>query len=588
MTVLSTPVTSTHPNPIDRLHSHADRDPSAPAYTFLGDDAVPARELDFGDVSRASRAVGTTLGRRLRPGDRVMLLLPEGLDFVPAFLGCLEAGVIAVPAYPPIPVQSTQRVRTLQSIVADATPSAVVTIGAPELIDAVRTAVPPLADCWFTSVDELVADGAGGGPAHRIDADDIAFLQYTSGSTAMPKGVTVTHRALAHNEELIADAFGHADGFSLVGWLPLFHDMGLIGNVLHPLWMGRHAVLMSPMSFIKRPARWLQAISTYRATTSGGPNFAYDMCTRRIPEEACEGLDLSSWRVAFNGAEPVRSSTIAEFARRFERYGFDPAAAYPCYGMAEATLLVTGSRVDGPHRELTIDPDALARGRVVEDANGRALVSSGIIRGERTVRIVDPETRIPVDAGHVGEVWMGGPSLPIGYWANAAATEESFRAVTTDGDGPYMRSGDLGFIHDGELYITGRTKDLIIIGGRNHYPHDIEATAEDAHAAVRPGAVAAFGVDTDFGEEVVLVVGVGQGATGSSPAAREKAVAITQRIRGSVAAAHGVPVADVVLVAPNAVPRTSSGKIRRRSCREAYLDGRYADPNTDTDRSTDS
>ncbi|GAA1196009.1 fatty acyl-AMP ligase [Pseudonocardia alaniniphila] len=589
MTVLSTSTTSTLPTLLDRLDTHADRDPSAPAFTFLGDDdAAPARELTFGDVSRASRAVAAALGERLRPGDRAMLLLPEGLDFVPAFLGCLAAGVIAVPAYPPIPVQSAQRVRTLQSIVAACDPSAVVSIGAPELTAAVRTAVPQLAHTWYTSVEELIAAGAGRDPAHRADADDIAFLQFTSGSTAMPKGVTVTHRALAHNEELIADAFGHRDGFSLVGWLPLFHDMGLIGNVLHPLWMGRQAVLMSPLSFIKRPVRWLRAISTYRATTSGGPNFAYDMCTRRIPEEACEGLDLSSWRVAFNGAEPVRSSTIAEFARRFERHGFDPAAAYPCYGMAEATLLVTGSRADAPHRELTVDADALAAGRIVEDAGGRELVSSGIVRGERTVRIVDPETRTPADADRVGEVWIGGPSLPVGYWGNAEATRESFQAVTTDGDGPYMRSGDLGFVHDGELFITGRTKDLIIVGGRNHYPPDIEATAEDAHTAVRPGAVAAFGVTTDGGEAVVLVVGVGQGATGSSAVATAKAAEIRHRIRAAVAAAHGVPVADVVLVAPNAVPRTSSGKIRRRSCRDAYLDGHYADPgtDTDTDRST--
>lgn len=568
------PTTTADATLLDMLHRHTDRDPAALAFTFLGEDASSSEQLTYGMVSMNSRAVAAALQERLRPGERALLLLPDGITFVPAFLGCLEAGVIAVPAYPPLPPQSAHRIQTLQAIVADADPSVVVTIGLPQIFEAIRVAVPQLASVWCTSVEELVAIGSSQvntDSASRPSSDDVAFLQYTSGSTALPKGVTVTHRALASNERLITDAFGHGDDCAVVGWLPLFHDMGLIGNLLQPLWLGRPAVLMSPLAFIKKPIRWLRAISTYRATTSGGPNFAYDMCTRRILEEDCEGLDLSSWRVAFNGAEPVRAATIDRFASRFERYGFDPTAAYPCYGMAEATLLVTGVDARAGHRVLSVDPDELAAGRVIEDPGGRILVGSGIVRGERTIRIVDPLTRTPMAADRVGEIWIGGPSLPVGYWGKPEATRDSFRAVTTDGDGPYLRSGDLGFLHAGELFVTGRTKDLIIVGGRNHYPHDMEATAVESHPAVRPGAVAAFGVDTDSGEEVVIVAGVKPPTAPDVPTPTE----VRRIIRARVAATHGVPVADVVLTAPETVPRTSSGKIRRGSCKQMYLAGEY-------------
>ncbi len=568
--------TVTTPTLLDRLREYAERRPTAPAYTFLTDDGATERTLTFAGVDRTARAVATALRGRLRPGDRALLLLPEGLDFIPTFLGCLQAGVIAVPAYPPLPVQSRHRMETLRAIVNDCRPSAVLTAAGEDIVAAVRGGLPELADAWWASVHTVTATPPADPPDDYVEPETIAFLQYTSGSTALPKGVIVTHGALAHNEEMIRHSFEHHDGVTVVGWLPLFHDMGLIGNVLHPLWLGGHAVLMSPMAFIKRPARWLQAISRYRATTSGGPNFGYDMCTRRIGDDECADIELSNWKVAYNGAEPIRSDTLRAFTERFASYGFDPTAWYPCYGLAEATLLVTGSRVTVAPSQVTVDPDALHDGKVVLSDTGKTLVSSGITRLDREVLIVDPETGELVDPDRVGEIWIGGPGLPAGYWTNAEATEQTFAArPASGGEGPYLRSGDLGFVRDGELYVTGRCKDVIIVGGRNHYPQDIEATVEDTHDAIRRGCVVAFSVDDAEAERVIVVVGVGQGTMGASDAAAGKRAEIIKMVRAAVASAHGITVDAVALVGPHAVPKTSSGKLQRGACRAAYLSGEY-------------
>ena len=471
---------------------------------------------------------------------------------------------------------------TLAGIVDDCKPAAVVTSAAEEVVAEVRAVMPGLADAWWASAGELAATPTGGPAQPQPRPEDVAFLQYTSGSTSMPKGVVVTHEALVHNSELIREYMGHTEDLRMVSWLPLFHDMGLIGNVLQPLWTGGDGVLMSPMAFIKRPAKWLRAISTFRGTTNGGPNFAYDLCTRRIRDDECEGLDLSSWRVAFNGAEPVRADTLEAFGARFARHGFDPVAFYPCYGMAEATLIVTGARLEKPPRELVVQRDALQRGLVAPatDESGLRLVSSGIARLDRTVLIVDPQTCRPLAPGEVGEIWVGGPSLPTGYWGNAEASQETFAARPVGSDEPHMRTGDLGFVDDDELYVTGRLKDVVIVGGRNHYPQDIERTAEEAHVAVRPGCVAAFSYeDDDAGaERVVVVLGVGQGAAGVGEAAASKRAEVVKAVRAAVAADHGITLDDVVLVGPNAVPKTSSGKLRRGACRTTYVSGGYAKP----------
>ena len=531
-------------------------------------------------LDSATLAIATALRARLNPGDRAILLVPEGPGFVHAFLGCLRAGVIAVPAYPPMPIQSRHRVETLRAIAANCQPAAVMTVAPDKNVKAIRDAVPELAHAWWAQVDELLAASPDASAEHAAAARHIAFLQYTSGSTAVPRGVIVTHGALAHNVEMIGVAFGHDEQMRMACWLPMFHDMGLIGNLLHALWLGGTALLMRPMTFLKRPSRWLQMMSQYNANTSGAPNFAYDLCTRRVSEAECTGLDLSGWRVAYNGAEPVRDDTLLAFAERFAPYGFDPVSWYPCYGLAEATLMVTGSRREAPPSRMMVDRDALQRGEVLRSGTGRVLVSSGKTRLGRTVLIVDPDTGRPTEPGRIGEIWIGGPDLPAGYWNNPEATERTFAArLAGDSEGAYLRSGDLGFLWDGELYVTGRCKDLIIVGGRNHYPQDIEATVEKSHGAIRKGYTAVFSIDdADTGTERVVVVANALGAAAEAVRKREE---IRRAVRASVAADHGIALDDVVLVGPNAVLKTSSGKLQRGATRAAYLRGEYASPDHD-------
>jgi acyl-CoA synthetase (AMP-forming)/AMP-acid ligase II len=342
-----------------------------------------------------------------------------------------------------------------------------------------------------------------------LTGDTPAFLQYTSGSTSQPKGVIVSHANLLHNEELIQQAFSQTESSVIVGWLPLYHDMGLIGNVLQTLYVGAQCVLMSPAAFLQSPFRWLQAISYAKATTSGGPNFAYDLCVRKISEEQRAQLDLSSWKVAFNGAEPIRPATLERFTEAFAPCGFNAEAFHPCYGLAEATLFVTGKAAGSP-RAQSFNVAELVKNRVVSSGgNGtenKRLVSCGVSFGEQTVVVVNPETRIEADTDEVGEIWVAGPSIAGGYWNQPEATRQTFHAqLAGDTQKKFLRTGDLGFVFDGELYVTGRLKDLIIIRGLNHYPQDIEQTVEQSHAALRPGCGAAFSVEIE-GEEKLVVV----------------------------------------------------------------------------------
>ncbi|MDT0308876.1 fatty acyl-AMP ligase [Streptomyces sp. DSM 44917] len=573
---------------LDRLREHAQATPDALACAFVAEDSPEGTEeeqLTYATLDREVGAVAAGLrAAGLKTGDRALLLLPEGADFVRGFLGCMRAGVIPVPAYPPLPVQSRQRVETLRSIVADCRPRAVVHSASDADVEAIQGVAPELADVVWRRPSEMLGETPDPAADHPAGADDVAFLQYTSGSTSAPKGVVVTHGALAHNLAMIGASFGLEEVPRFVSWLPLFHDMGLIGNLLHPLWAGGSSVLMTPMTFLKRPARWLRAIARYRAHVAGGPNFCFDLCVGRVRDSDIEGLDFSHWKIAFNGAEPVRPATLDAFTRRFSAYGFNPAAWWPCYGLAEATLLVTAVDARQVPNRLTLDKDAFQQDLIIPvegAADGAAdtttLISCGAPLLDRTVLIADPETGVPTPPGRVGEIWVGGPLLPIGYWGNERATEETFRAIPAEGPQvPHMRTGDLGFLHDGELYVTGRCKDLIIVGGRNHYPQDIESTVEESHDAIRKGCVAAFAVDDGGEERVVVVVGAGQGAVGPGEEAGAKRAAIVRAAGVAVAADHGVALHDVVVVGPNAVPKTSSGKLRRAACRTSYLAGEYA------------
>jgi acyl-CoA synthetase (AMP-forming)/AMP-acid ligase II/acyl carrier protein len=506
-------------------------------------------------------------------GERVILLFPPGLDFIAGLFGCLFAGAVAVPAYPPRP---RGRQHALAAIVADARPALLLTVSSiASRAAALAEGEPALAGLRWLAVDEPAADDEESWAPRwshpGADAGSLAFLQYTSGSTAAPKGVMVSHGNLLHNEEMIRMAFGQSEESVIVSWLPLFHDMGLIGGVLQPLYLGASCILMSPAAFLQRPARWLEAISRYGATTSGGPDFAYRLCLERPGGR--EGLDLSRWSVAFAGAEPVRPETLERFAREMAPYGFRREAFYPCYGLAEATLFVTGGRKEEPPRWIEVESEGLGHGRIRPASAGPAvrLTACGRAWCGQEVAVVDPETGVRRPAGEVGEIWVAGPSVAGGYWQRPEETARTFgaRLAGEPDTGPFLRTGDLGFQWGGELYVTGRLKDLIILRGRNHYPQDLELAVERSHPGLRPGCGAAFSVEREGEERLVVVQEVGARREGD---VEEMADAVFRQVFEE----HEVRLDELVLVEPGTIPKTSSGKIRRAACRAAYLEGTLA------------
>ncbi|HYH47875.1 MAG TPA: fatty acyl-AMP ligase [Thermoanaerobaculia bacterium] len=565
---------------IQVLRHRASSEPDRRAYLFLADGEREADLRTYASLERRALALAAALQHRELVGKRALLLLPPGLEFVDAFLGCLCAGVVAVPAYPPTSTRANDRtLGRLQSIVADARPAAVLTTSQ------LHGQIAPLAaslGAACLAVEEVVDDLADFWVDPGVGPDTLAFLQYTSGSTAEPKGVMISHGNLLANEAMIQAAFAQTSDSVIVGWLPLYHDMGLIGTVLQPLFVGAPCILMSPIAFLQRPRRWLDAITRYRATTSGGPNFAYDLCERKIGPDERASLDLSTWQVAFNGAEPVRADTLERFARAFAPCGFQQKAFYPCYGLAEATLFVAGGGSGNEPVLADLDAEALAAGRVVPpptaDADGaagrvRRLVGCGHAWLESEVLVVDPERGTEVPADQVGEIWIAGPHVAQGYWGHREDSVRDFGARLAGPDGgrgPFLRTGDLGFRRDGELFITGRIKDLIILRGRNLYPQDLELSAERSHAALRAGCSAAFSVEREGEERLILVAEVDR----DTPA--EDLESIAMAVRVAVTRDHEARAEDVVLTPPGSVPKTSSGKVRRHATRNAFLAGEIA------------
>lgn len=540
------------------------------AYIFLEDGEGAELRLSYRQLERRALAIAAVLQQHKARGERVLLLFQAGLDYVAAFFGCLYAGAVAVPAYPPRPHRP---LTSIEAIVADARATLILTTGALQCTLQERFGHQP--DLVWLAVEAIEDNLAEAWRDPLVGPETIAFLQYTSGSTGRPKGVVLTHANLLHNQRLIRERFDHDETTVFVGWLPLFHDMGLIGNVLQPLYLGIPCTLMAPGHFLQKPVRWLEAISRYGATTSGGPNFAYELCLRRVNEQQRATLDLSRWRVAFNGAEPVRAETLERFSAFFAPAGFRREAFYPCYGLAEASLLVSGG---APEREPIVrhfGREALERG-VAAQAEGaapsRLLVGCGEADrlGQRLV-IADPERHTLCPQGTVGEIWVMGPSIAAGYWRNEEASLATFGASLNDGSGPFLRTGDLGFVEGGELFVAGRLKDLIIVAGRNYYPQDIEQSVEQSHPDLQPAGAAAFTVDTGTGEELVVVQEVERQAL-----RRLNVEAVATAIRRAVAEECDLAVEAVVLLRPGALPRTSSGKVRRRACRDAYLAGDLA------------
>ncbi|WNG46735.1 fatty acyl-AMP ligase [Archangium minus] len=555
----------------DVLVRHASERPDATAYVFLESDGS-RNSLTFSQLSRRARAIAARLQEAGASGERAILMYLPGLDFIEAILACFAAGVVAVPVQP---LRNARDLPRLARIMGDAGSRFLLTHTAvrPSIQRILPDGDSALSGMTWLSTDTVPESAADEFRHQGFEPSRLAFLQYTSGSTGLPKGVMVNHGNLLHNEEMVRGAFGHDERTVFAGWLPLYHDMGLIGNVFQPLYLGIPSVLFAPTVFLMSPVTWLRTISDWRATTSGAPSFAYELCVHRVSPEDMQGVDLSSWKVAFNGAEPVKAQVINAFSRKFAPYGFREEAFYPCYGMAEATLFVTGGAPTAKTVQVPVEPEALARNLVTrQEDSSTVLVGCGTPHGGQVVRVVDPESFEVLPDGRIGELWISGDSVAAGYWARPDATAATFQARTSRGEGPFLRTGDLGFWQDGELFVTGRLKDLIIIRGRNHYPQDIEATVSGCHEALRPGGAAAFTVDGE--EETKLVVIAEVHRTAVARLTPELQQAILAKARKEVSELYGLRLADLVLIKPPTLPKTTSGKVRRSYCRELYLSDR--------------
>ena len=560
-----TPVTT---HLVDSLRYWAKNCPSEPAY-YLTDGEQQKIKLTYKQLDRQARAIAVQLDSLNLHGERALLLYPPGLDYVAGLLGCLYAGAIAVPAYPPRRNRNMQRI---QAIADDARAKAALTVH--EVLDRMDStfldSAPHLKDLDWIATNRLPLEQADRWSMPDIRSDDLAVLQYTSGSTGEPKGVMLSHKNIMHNVALITQFFDSAREMIALSWLPSYHDMGLIGGFCKPLYMGRPSVLMSPMAFLQKPVRWLRAITEFEATVAGGPNFAYELCLQKIHPEHMEGLDLSKWKVAFNGAEPVRAETLKLFTERFAPIGFRQETHYPCYGMAESTLIVTGSvKADVP-KICVFNGRELDSHHIVpvseDDPTARSLVGCGRVLPDEDVVIVDPidYARLPDD--RVGEIWVSSPSVAQGYWRQSEATQQTFHAKLSDSmqGGPYLRTGDLGFLHEEHLFVTGRLKDLIIVRGVNRYPQDIERSVERASERLQAGAVGAFAVDVEGQERLIVVSEVERKR-------RKDWSDVIETIRRSVALEHELSPDGIVLVRFGSIPKTSSGKIQRHACRDCFL-----------------
>ena len=593
---------------VDLLRYRALHQPDKIAYRFLVDGETQTVNLTYQELEQLAIGIASQLQEFCQPGDRALLLYQPGLEYISAFFGCLYAGVVAVPAYPPRPNRSLSRI---QSILADA--QATIALTTTKIFGSLEQRVadaPELETLGWLATDRIDLSQANSWQDPKLGSSSLAFLQYTSGSTATPKGVTIAHENLLHNLEAIAHCFGHSSASVGVIWLPPYHDMGLIGGILQPLYAGFPVILMSPLVFLQSPFRWLQAISRYGGTTSGGPNFAYELCIKKITPEQKAQLDLRSWDVAFNGAEPINAETLEKFATTFAECGFRREAFYPCYGMAETTLIVSGGEKTAPPIYKTFEAEALEKNLVVPASpgrNSRTLVSCGQNIPKHQIAIAHPETLTRCAAGEVGEIWVSGASIAQGYWNKPIESNSTFNAYLADtGEGPFLRTGDLGFLEPGvrdpkgfascdpwgdpktalaqnpELFVTGRLKDLIIINGHNHYPQDIERTVEQSHPALRPTCSAAFSVEIAGEERLVIVAEVErryrqrkrQASLSNGDPLKHRSLeakAVIQSIRRSVSSHHDLQVYQALLIQHGSIPKTSSGKIQRHACRAGFL-----------------
>jgi acyl-CoA synthetase (AMP-forming)/AMP-acid ligase II len=552
---------------VEILQQKAIAYPQAIAYIFLADGENQEVKLSYSELDFRAKAIAIELKSRVKEGYRALLVYGynDALEFISAFMGCLYAGVIAVPCHPPM---NRLTITEVQTRLVDA--EAKIVLSNSDLLTQLKKQLSQLEERKLDWLDTQKISETSVSNYHLplIDGDSLAFLQYTSGSTGEPKGVIITHRCLLQNQEMLRLAFGHNEHSVGVGWLPLFHDMGLIGNVIQPIYLGICCILLSPIAFVQKPIRWLQAISKYRATTSGAPNFAYDLLWERIEESKLKQLDLSSWKVAFCGAEPVQQSTIDRFSQKFAVCSFQKSAFYPCYGMAEATLMITGGDYQKPPNIKYVDKLALTKNQVIithENQPGTTtLVSAGYPWLDSKLAIVNPQTNQECPSNEIGEIWFSGSSIGQGYWQKSQATQKTFQAILDNRQ--FLRTGDLGFIADGELYITGRLNDVLVFWGFNHYPQQIEQTVTQAHEALKANGGAAFSITVKGKERLVIVQEIKRNYRKSFVLED-----VVEAIRWEVFQQHFIDVYAIVLLTPGSLPKTSSGKVQRSACKTKFL-----------------
>jgi acyl-CoA synthetase (AMP-forming)/AMP-acid ligase II len=571
-----------HPHPptedsiVDILRERAASLPARRIFCWLDEGEFEGESLTYAELDRRARAVAAAIQSRAQPGDRVLVVYDPGIEFIVGLFGCLYAGTMAVPCAPPRMELAHEGMKSLARVAGDCQPRVIVTGG--ELaakLPGQCAAVPSLAELSCLDTGQI-ADGAGAGWSEpHLGRRSRALLQYTSGSTGAPRGVSITHGNILHNEFVIQHAFRHWTALGSgngVCWLPLYHDMGLIGNALQAVYVDAPCFLMSPLIFLRHPICWLRAITRYRTHSSGGPNFAYDLCVQRITDEQKQTLDLSDWEVAYIGAEPVSPATLDRFAAAFAPCGFQREAFYPCYGLAEATLFVSGGNGPRPAVLRSFPVESPSTSSTLSTASTSGLVGCGRAWPDHEIAIVDPATGTVCPDGAVGEIWFAGPSVAEGYWNDSEETTATFQAALSDsGRGPFLRTGDLGRMVDGELFVTGRLKDLIIIHGRNFVPHDIEETVRSVHEAFRPNRGAALGCQIDGEERLVILQEIDRQSR------RLDIRELARNVRQVIAERHQLQVADVRFLRNDSLPRTSSGKVRRFECKEQYLAGRLID-----------
>jgi acyl-CoA synthetase (AMP-forming)/AMP-acid ligase II/acyl carrier protein len=558
---------ATGPSFVAVLRRRAATEPDRVAYWSEFQGKSGGQALTYGALDRRARSLAVAIREQAAPGDRALLLFPSGLEFLTTFCGCLYAGVIAVPMFPPRPNRGLAR---LESILEDSGARLALTASPSSSFDS-RSRWSGLR---YLDTDEVDPSSSERWEALPTGSHDVAYLQYTSGSTSAPRGVKVSHDNLLYNCAYMREVFGLSPETVSVTWAPHFHDMGLIEGLLNPLYTGYPAVLLSPAEFIARPVRWLEAISRHRATHSGAPNFAYDLCVDRVSVEKLAALDLASWTCAYSGAEPVRAATLERFAAHFAPCGFRRESLSPGYGLAEATLMVSGSEKSQPVTLSEIDVFELERGRALRAERGaraRTIVACGRPRFPTRVAIVDPRDLRTLPERAIGEIWVGGPTVAQGYWNQPELTALTFSAFTSDtNEGPFLRTGDLGFVADGELFLTGRLKDFVIVRGANVYLQDIDWAAGQAHPALRPAGSCALSVDDDGREALVLVLELERGYQRAEARELEEIVIAVRRV---IAEEFDLRVDRVQLVKTGSLLKTSSGKLQRQACRESYLRG---------------